>query len=224
MQRKIEKLASYDETTSLPKPNQFKKELAEKCLKADLDQHSLIVIMLDFEGFKEINDSLGFKVGQQLIVQIVMQLRGLVGKDTLISRYSEDHFAIVIEGPINLEAYEARVAEVIDFFHRSFRIDIYEFDVNVNVGVSVYPLEKQAKDLAIEDDLTESDQIPDEIEQLVQYANTALVWSKKESKNRYRFYSSELNIKNYKQLQLRHDLRMAVRRDQFMVFISRWCA
>lgn len=80
----------------MPKPNQFKKELTEKCLKADLNQYSLIVMMLDFQGFKEINDSLGFVVGQQLIVQIVMRLRGLLGKDTLISRYSEDYFAIVI--------------------------------------------------------------------------------------------------------------------------------
>jgi len=220
MQRKIEKMASYDETTSLPKPNQFKKELTEKCLKANLNQHSLIVMMLDFEGFKEINDSLGFVVGQQLIVQIVMRLRGRLGKDTLISRYSEDHFAIVIEGLINLEAYEARVLEVIDFFYRSFKIDIYEFDVNVNVnvGVSVYPLEMKVKDADAEDDMSETDQAADEIEQLVQYANIALVWSKKEGKNRYRFYSSELNIQNYKQLQLRNDLRMAVKRDQFMVF------
>lgn len=218
MQRKIEKLASYDETTSLPKPNQFKKELTEKCLRADLNQHSLIVMMLDFDGFKEINDSLGFVVGQQLIVQIVMRLRGLFGKDTLISRYSEDHFAIVIEGLINLESYEARVLEVIEFFHRPFKIDIYEFDINVNVGVSVYPLETDAKEMDAEDDMIAADQAVDEIEELVQYANIALVWSKKEGKNRYRFYSSELNIQNYKQLQLRHDLRMAVKRDQFMVF------
>ena len=218
MQRKIEKLASYDETTSLPKQNQFKKELAEKCLKATIDQQSLIVLMLDFEGFKEINHSMGFNVGQQLIVQIVMRLRGILGKDTLISRYSEDQFAIVIEKLINLESYEARVLEVINFFDRPFKIDIYEFDVNVNVGVSVYPLEIQAKDGEQEDELTTETQAPDEIEQLVQYANIALVWSKKEGKNGYRFYSSELNIQNYKQLQLRHDLRMAVKRDQFMVF------
>lgn len=218
MQRKIEKLASYDETTALPKPNQFKKELTEKCLAADLNQDSLIVMMLDFDGFKEINDSLGFMVGQQLIVQIVMRLRGLLGKETLISRYSEDHFAIVIEGLINLESYEARVQEVIEFFHRPFKIDIYEFDINVNVGVSVYPLETDAKEMDAEDDMIAADQAGDEIEELVQYAKIALVWSKKEGKNRYRFYSSELNIQNYKQLQLRHDLRMAVKRDQFMVF------
>ena len=218
MQRKIEKMASYDETTSLPKPNQFKKELTEKCLKADRNQHSLIVMMLDFEGFKEINDSLGFVVGQQLIVQIVMRLRGLLGKDTLISRYSEDHFAIAIEGLINLESYEARVAEMIEFFHRSFKIDIYEFDINVNVGVSVYPLEMEAKEVDTEDGQAEAEQALDDIEKLIKYANMALVWSKKEGKNRYRFYSSELNIQNYKQLQLRHDLRMAVKRDQFMVF------
>lgn len=220
MQRKIEKLASYDETTALPKPNQFKKELTEKCLTASLDQRSLSVMMLDFDGFKEIKDSLGFMVGQQLIVQIVMRLRGLLGKDTLISRYSEDQFAIVIEGLINLEAYEARALEVIDFFHRPFKIDIYEFDINVNVGVSVYPLETAAKDADTdgEDEMADAEPAGDEIEQLVQYASIALVWSKKESKNRYRFYSSELNIQNYKQLQLRHDLRMAVKRDQFMVF------
>lgn len=217
MQRKIEKMASYDETTSLPKPNQFKKVLAEKCRKADRNKQSLIVMMLDFEGFKEINDSLGFTVGQQLIVQIVMRLRGLLGKDTLISRYSEDHFAIVIEGLINLEAYHDRVLEIIDFFHGSFKIDIYEFDVNVNVGVSVYPLETPAK-ADVEDKTAEPEPVRDAIEQLVQQANIALVWSKKEGKNRCRFYSSELNIQNYKQLQLRYDLRMAVKRDQFRVY------
>ena len=217
MQRKIEKLASYDETTSLPKQNQFKKELAQKCIQACLNQRILIVMMLDFEGFKEINDSLGFKVGQQLIVQVVMRLRGLLGKDTLISRYSEDQFAIVIEGLINLESYEARVQEVIDFFHRPFKIDIYEFDIDVNVGVSVYPLELEEKEVDAEDEMAEVEPAMDEIEQLIQYANIALVWSKKEGKNHYRFYSFELNIQNYKQLQLRHDLRMAVRRDQFRV-------
>ena len=213
LQRKIEKLASYDETTALPKPNQFKKELTEKCLKADSQQSSLIVMMLDFEGFKEINDSLGAKVGQLLIIQIVLRLRLLLGKEVLISRYSEDHFAIVIEGLINLEAYHARVVEVIEFFERSFKVDIYEFDINVNVGVSVYPLEKQAHDVD-----RGADQAHDEIEQLIQYANTALVWSKKEGRNRCRFFSAELNIQNYKQLQLRNDMRLSVKSEQFMVF------
>lgn len=217
MQRKIERLAHYDETTALPKPLQFKKELTEKCLKADQIKQSLVVLMLDFDGFKEINDSLGHLVGQQLVVQIVMRLRGLLGKDALISRYSEDHFAMVIEGLINLAAYEDRVGEVIDFFHRPFKIDIYEFDIPVNIGVSVYPLESPATTES-EDETGEPEAAPDAIEQLVQQANIALVWSKKEGKNHYRFYSSELNIQNYKQLQLRNDLRMAVKRDQFLVY------
>ncbi|WP_303870214.1 EAL domain-containing protein [Acetobacterium wieringae] len=224
MQKKIEKLASYDEITTLPKANQLRKELAEKCRQANLKNASLILLMLDFEGFKEINDSLGHRVGQQLIVQLVMRLRGLLGKDTLISRYSEDQFAIVIEGLINLDAYQARVTEIIDFFYRSFKIDVYEFNINVNVGVSVYPLEVKAQELSVDEQLSAEDDINqsadglDEIEQLIRYANIALIWSKKEGHNRYQFYSSELNIQNYKQLQLRHDLRMALKRNQFMVF------
>ncbi len=224
MQNKIEKLASYDETTALPKQNQFKKELAQKCIKASINNTSLIVMMLDFEGYKDINDSLGYMVGQQLIIQIVMRLKGLLGKNTLISRYSEDKFAIVIEHLLNLEAYEERVQEVIDFFHRLFKIDIFEFDVNINIGISVYPLEIEEKsdegiqDLDNETLIIGEDRNSDEIEKLIQYANIALVWSKKEGKNRYKFYSSELNIQNYKQFQLRHDLRMAIKKEQFLVY------
>ncbi|OXS25716.1 MAG: hypothetical protein BI182_16590 [Acetobacterium sp. MES1] len=223
MQKKIEKLANYDEITALPKASQLRKELAEKCRQANLKKSSLVLLMLDFEGFKEINDSLGHRVGQQLIVQLVMRLRGLFGKDTLISRYSEDQFAIVIEGLINLDAYQARVAEIIDFFYRSFKIEVYEFNINVNVGVSVYPLEVEAQELSMDeplsdDDISRTPDEPDEVEQLIRYANIALIWSKKEGHNRYQFYSSELNIQNYKQLQLRHDLRMALKRNQFMVF------
>lgn len=224
MQKKIEKLASYDETTALPNKNQLKKELAQKCIEASINESSLIVMMLDFEGYKDINDSLGYKVGQQLIIQIVLRLKGLLGKEALISRYSEDKFAIVIEHLMNLEAYEERVQEVIDFFHRLFKVDIYEFDVNVNIGISVYPFEIEDKnkepiqDLENEIITINEVQTSDEIEKLIQYANIALVWSKKEGKNRYKFYSSELNIQNYKQFQLRNDLRTAIKKEQFLVY------
>lgn len=117
-----------------------------------------------------------------------------------MSRHSDDHFAIIVDDIEELEEYEALANEIIDQFRRAYRINKYELDVHVNLGISIYP------------------QDGEDIYGLRSHAKSALLRAKKEGKNTYKFYSSDLDIQNYKEFVLRSDLHNALEEGQLKVF------
>lgn len=220
LQQQNEKLANFDTVTNLPRAHTFKQLLEGRCNVITEKNSSLVLVILDILGLKEINITLGREVGKQLMVQIMMRLKWLLGKEVLISRYSEDQFAMVIEGLINLDCYNERVQNILDCFKGLFKIERYEFNIHVNAGVSIFPIvNSEIPTAKNSNEPIQDEQIPSNIaEQLIQNASISLMWAYKEGRNCHRFYAPELNIENYKQLQLRHDLRMALKRNQFRVF------
>ncbi|MGV8906460.1 MAG: EAL domain-containing protein [Acetobacterium sp.] len=212
IEKRMSHIATHDDLTGLPNRSYFRNELAVQCKLAKKNEVLLAVMMLDFEGLKYINDALSFHSGDEMIIQMMIRLKVILGDGNFISRYSEDHFAIILKNSINLEAYDAIAQSIVVLFSRAFKVDIYEFDVTINMGISVFSKEYQNEEKA---DNEEKDR---ESELLIKHANMALLWSKREGKNRHKFYSSDISVKNYKQFELRTDLRKAIQKKQFEVY------
>lgn len=200
LEERVDYMATHDDLTSLPNRSHFTNLLQSQCQFAVENQTKVALMMLDTDYYKYINDTLGYNLGDQLIIQIAQRLRSLLGEGRIISRYAGDQFAIIIRGFDNLQEYEKIAKGIIISFSEPFKIDIYELHIDINIGISLCP-----------EDNTDSSN-------LIQYAKTALLRAKIEGKNRYQFYYTDKNIQYYKKFVLRNDLRKALEKKQFKVF------
>lgn len=199
-QKEIEYIATHDELTKLPNRVSLKKKMAQLCEENINSDYNFALIMLDIDGFRYVNDALGYQLGDQLIVQVSGRLTEFLGEKGYVCRYTGDQFAIIIQNLNKSWEYERYVKKITDLFKTAYKVDLYELDMTVSLGVSMYPYDEKDPDL------------------LINYANISLLRSKHEGKNRYKFYSSELGIQIYKQVVLRNDLLKAIERNQFQVY------
>jgi diguanylate cyclase (GGDEF)-like protein len=135
--------------------------------------------MLDLDGLKNIKYSLGYDIERKLIIDIVERLKLNLEDDIFLSRFSEDHFAFLISNPRTYDEYKAIAVKFLKLFSQPYKMKNYELDISANIGISIYPDDGQ-----------------DEAN-LRKQANIALIRAKKEGKNRFKFYSSDLDIQNY---------------------------
>lgn len=87
LEKKINYIASHDELTGLPNRGYFKNELTAQCQLTKKKGTLLAVMMLDFDGLKYINDALSFQSGDQMLIQMMIRLKALLGDENFISRY-----------------------------------------------------------------------------------------------------------------------------------------
>jgi len=117
-----------------------------------------------------------------------------------LSRYSDDHFAIIIQGNKTKNEYDEIAKNIINIFKKSIKVQNYDLDVFANIGISIFPNDSN------------------NMYSLKKYAKVALLRAKKERRNTYKFYSSDLDIINYKESVLRSDLHHAIEKNQLRVY------
>lgn len=198
IEKQMAYISTHDELTGLPNRNYFKKKLKLQCIHAKKTKTKFAVMMLDIVGFRYINDALGYLFGDQLVVKISEKLKSYVNDEHFLCRYSGDKFAIIVQSTGAIEEFENVAKSIIDLFSQTSKVDKYEIDVNISIGVRIYNEDK-------------------DIDSLIKHAEMALFWAKNQGKNIYKFYSSELNIQNYKQFELRNDLGKALENNQLRV-------
>lgn len=209
-EEKLNYTVTHDELTGLPNRHYFKTMLAEQYAFAKEKGTSLAVLMIDIERIKYINDALGFHFGDQMIIKIMIRLKALLKADRLMGRYSEDQFSIILKNLPDLEAYEKMAQEIVALFLQPFKVDTYEFEVSMSMGISLYTKEHRCLDTPVK--------VDEKGEFLIKNANIALLWAKKEERNHCNFYCTDYSIQNYKQFELRSDFIKAIKRNQFEIY------
>lgn len=199
-QKEIVRLSTHDCLTNLPNLEHFRKQLSLACKEAKEKNTSFALINLDIDGFRYVNDALGYQLGDQLILQVAQKLESFIGNDELICRTSGDRFNILVMGPSTIEEYESVAKEIIGLFSQPFKLDIYELYITISLGISIYPEDAQDPDL------------------LLKHAFSSWNWAKKEGKNKYIFFSSHIEDESYKQFIFRNDLRTGLEKNQFKVY------
>lgn len=198
--RRMAYMANHDELTGLPNSAFFKKMLRIQCQRAEKSQTKFAVMMLDIDGLKNIKYSLGYDMEHELIMNIVQRFKMQLDEDIFLSRFSEDHFAFIISGSRTYNEYKAIAVKLLELFSQSYKMNNYELDISANIGIAIFPDDGR-------DENTLSKQ-----------AKCALIRGKKEGKNRFKFYSSDLDIQNYKEFIIRSELNQAIENGQLKVY------
>ena len=192
--------ANFDSLTSLPNRNLFLQRLEHEALSCDRSKRSLALLYIDLDRFKEVNDSLGHDMGDRLLVEASRRLKNSVREIDTVSRLNGDEFTIIL-GQIDDQLSVQRVCQqLLDTLSAPLQLDTEMVHLTASIGVSFYP-----------GDATETGA-------LQRNADQAMYSAKSQGRNRYQFYTSELQERALRKRQLITDLHDAVNQSRFELY------
>ena len=194
-QNRIYWLAHYDALTGLPNRTLLAERAQQAIRVAQESGTPLAVIFLDLDHFKHVNDSLGHRVGDALLVEIAKRLRAVVRDKDTVSRLGGDEFILLLPGANAHGA--ARVAgKLQDASRQHYQIAHHELTMAPSMGIALFP-----QDGADFDTLTQS-------------ADVAMYRAKLDGRNTFKFFTPEMQAQSVRALQLENALRRALERGQ----------
>ena len=186
------RLASYDALTGLPNRARF-----GELLEAALRESHVALFFIDLDRFKNINDSLGHRFGDRLLVAAAERLREALPASASLARIGGDEFTAVLP-QLRREMDAAGAArKVLDAFATPLKVDGYEVVVTLSLGISLAPAHAQ------------------EGAALVQYADSAMYFAKESGRNTYRFFQPRMVAQVTRRLALECGLRLALEHGEF---------
>ena len=194
-QERIYWLAHYDALTGLPNRTLLAQRSQQAIRAAQESGAPLAVLFLDLDHFKHINDSLGHRVGDSLLVLIAQRLLATVREYDTVARLGGDEFVLLLPGA-NAQGAERVAAKVAQAFARAFQVGQHDLTLACSVGVALHPHDGANFDA------------------LVQSADTAMYGAKREGRNTYRFFTSQMQAQSMRVLELENALRRALERQQ----------
>lgn len=196
---RIKFLANYDALTGLPNRNLLNERVTQEITEAEIQASQFTLMFLDLDHFKDVNDSLGHRYGDRLLVELTRRFQNLVRPEDTICRLGGDEFVFLLAGADHDVAKEV-VERLLKAIEQPLVIDQYQLTITASVGIAIYP----------EDGL--------DIESLQRNADVAMYRTKKESRNGYRFFSHQMQIQTSRHLQLVNALRQAISLGQLVVY------
>ncbi|WP_240941659.1 EAL domain-containing protein [Paenibacillus sp. HB172176] len=194
---RIQHLAFHDELTGLPNRRRFDQLLSLEITKK---ASRFAVMVMDIDRFKMINDSLGHLYGDIFLKEVSKRISGsIAGKEAVLARMGGDEFTLLVGGRYNDDELGVMAEEIIREIGQPYHLKDNDFYVTASIGISIYP-----------GDGTDT-------VQLLKNADTAMYEVKRNGKNGYKFYSSELHKKLQEKIELESDLRKALALDEFFL-------
>ena len=193
-------MANHDPLTALPNRLLFNQKVDAALKRSPKDGDIIAVLFCDLDSFKDVNDSLGHPVGDELLQQAAERIQNVICNDGVLARLGGDEFTVLLESRSSVKEVENVAQHILRAFRESFFIDGYEVFSTVSIGISMYP--EHGKDVT----------------SLVQYADVAMFDAKESGKNQLRFYHDEQGSQRYERFALVNDLRRALEREELMVY------
>lgn len=203
-EQRIHRLAYYDALTLLPNRTLFQDRLYTALQHAERHEEWVVLMFLDLDRFKPINDSLGHAAGDRMLKDVALRLAACVGEDDTVARMGGDEFTLLLQARTSREAALTRAIHVAEQILASlaqpFVLQGREFFVTASIGIALAP------------------QDGDELSLLMKNADTAMYHAKERGKNNFQFYQAEMNATALQRLELESDLRHALEQGQFALY------
>jgi diguanylate cyclase (GGDEF)-like protein/PAS domain S-box-containing protein len=202
-ERRIRYLARYDTLTKMPNRMQFQHLLQQAIARSRRAQHSLALLYLDLDRFKEVNDTFGHAAGDRTLEILSERLTRNLSKDTVIGRLAGDEFAMFIDDlPIDVDnrpTLASLARTLLDEISRAFYVNQQEVYLTASVGIAICPYDAE------------------NVIDLIRNADAAMYHSKQNGGNSSAFYLPEMNAAAVERLMLKSKLRRALERDELVI-------
>src|ERR1700694_122810 len=131
--------ALHDPLTGLPNRTFLRERLEEAIRAGERELKPCAVLLMDLDGFKEVNDSLGHEAGDQVLQQVSARMRNVLRKADTIARYGGDEFAVVPWGATDVPRAVLIAEKILQAVGKPFTIDDQPVTVNMSIGIAVFP-------------------------------------------------------------------------------------
>ncbi|MCB1914998.1 MAG: EAL domain-containing protein [Rhodocyclaceae bacterium] len=191
-QHQLARLAHHDALTGLANRIRFHQQLSAALADVQRSHDTLGVLLLDLDNFKDVNDTLGHPVGDELLKQVAGRLRALVRATDTVARLGGDEFAIIATHLTDSGAAAVLGNKMVEAISESFEFADHEIYVSASVGIAVCPSDG------------------DSSEQLLKNADLALYKAKQEGRCNFQFFDQQLNDAAQTRKQIEASIRAAI--------------
>ncbi len=191
--------ASHDTLTGLANRLAGQRALEQAIEEARAVKGQVLLMFIDLDNFKHINDTQGHHCGDQLLVQSAQRLSLAVGEANTVARFGGDEFLLILSHQGDREEARRRAQTLLRVFDAPFNVEGETFYVTTSIGMALYP----------EDGV--------DAKQLIQRADAALYRVKEKGRNDFSFYDEGINQMVQRRMQLDAKLREAIERNRLQV-------
>ncbi len=196
----LRKMAEMDALTGLANRYMFETGLKHALPQAERKGKTLALVMLDLDKFKDVNDTLGHAVGDQLLVEVAQRLNKTVREGDLLCRLGGDEFAILVHDLNNVASVRLLTHRILASFAKPLVIEGCDIVISASIGIASYP--ECATDAI----------------QLMKCADVAMYRSKEAGRNRTHYYSITLHQQLHTRVELERELYCALAGDEFVLY------
>ncbi|MEP1448881.1 MAG: ammonium transporter [Paraglaciecola sp.] len=196
IQSRLHFLAYKDPLTHLSNRTHLMRELNLAVSESKLNESVIALFFLDLDNFKKINDTLGHKAGDFLLVQVASRLNKVCGDNDVVARLGGDEFIIVAKGDLNTESICEKAQQVLTALRDVITINEKSYRIPTSIGIAI----------------SESGSVtPDE---LIQYADIAMYHAKTKGRDNYQLYTHSMGKKALEDGEYERRIQAALERNQ----------
>lgn len=188
--------ANHDFLTQLPNRYYLKTKLSEALHQSEISLNRIGVIIIDLDNFKEINDTAGHAIGDEVLIKVAERINAITSSPNIIARFGGDEFLILMQENPDAQALHTFCARLIKQMEAPFMLQQKSFLVSISIGASLYPDNSR------------------HAEELIMFADEAMYQAKRTGKNRFILFNENMHDVFTKRTQLGNELRHAVERHQ----------
>lgn len=192
-------LAYHDPLTMLPNRAKLKLQLESRFEHSSATPFALM--FLDLDNFKNINDTMGHKVGDTVLMEVSARLKESVGKYDFCARFGGDEFVILLQDSDTLSV-DAMAERLIYAFKEPFRINEIDFFLSSSIGIVLYPYDAS------------------NVEDLIKHADTAMYEAKNKGKNQFVYYHTSMQRALHDYLHIESLIRDGLTQNLFELYFQ----
>jgi diguanylate cyclase (GGDEF)-like protein/PAS domain S-box-containing protein len=200
LQEKLHTLAYYDHLTGLPNRLTFEQQANHLINEAGTNGVKMVIIYMDIDNFRHINDTLGHAVGDKLLKHIADVLSEHIKGPDIVAHLGGDEFAAVLYNRVDNQEMIGEIHTLLNYIRQPWMIEEQQYFISVSMGAAIYP--DHAEDFS----------------RLLQKADAALFHIKENGKDGISIFAPYMFEKSLKFIQMSNQLKMAIQNEEFILY------
>jgi len=193
-------MADHDALTGLATRTVLRDRMQQAIVQAHRNRGMVGLLFIDLDHFKPINDSLGHRVGDQLLQEAAKRLTSCLREGDSVARIGGDEFIIMLPALSDGADAASAGAKVQEALTQPFMIDDHELNISGSIGISLYPSDGS------------------DVDALMRAADSAMYHAKDKGRGNYQFFTPRLNQAVRRRLVMAEHLRQALARGEFQLY------
>jgi diguanylate cyclase (GGDEF)-like protein/PAS domain S-box-containing protein len=199
-EERLQYMATRDALTGLPNRLMLHERLTHAITQARRSGRRVGVLFIDLDRFKNVNDTLGHRIGDELLKHVTRALADALRESDLLARLGGDEFMVIVEDFDEPQVLGRIAQKLLEAISQPFRIEEHDIYVTSSIGISVFP-----------DD-------SDDPDELMKHADVAMYRSKELGRNTYQFLDADLAERRLRQHTLETALRVALKENSLKLY------